>query len=207
MWSDPLDPEYHPNKAQLPDACCPCCSRLRASHPALVEDVLVFPNIFKGTNTTLWRVTGCLHVRPAFGPHPSEQAAQQAVAQVFDRLRQEKDQDRARLLAALHHEKTIQPESDELRLTDPAPRLDAERSPSLRDEPQRVADPAPVGGQADGLERRASEESERAGASDEGGEFVMGAPICEVGSNIYMQHDLNWTTKRCNRCGWEYPKL
>lgn len=78
----------------LLDMACPDCSFLRARHRELLEDVLIFPTILHAApregvrfRDGKYRVIGCPHVASCFGPHATQEAAQQAVRDRFMAMR------------------------------------------------------------------------------------------------------------------------
>lgn len=38
-------------------------------------------------------------------------------------------------------------------------------------------------------------------------ELEAQTPACEVNGNIWMQHEQDWLTGRCTRCGWQFPPI
>lgn len=77
-------------RAALLGAACPLCSFLRADHRELCEDVLVFPAITKGRLGGKFRISGCVHMAPVFGPHATQVEAEEILAAHLDRLREQK---------------------------------------------------------------------------------------------------------------------
>lgn len=206
----------------LPEGVCPACSRLASPERDLLDDILVSPVItFKpafqtrsGTVGPKWRIIGCLHVRDIFGPYDDEDAAKAAVAARFGELRAIRERDREQLRRALNHEKAIQPETDLLRPAETVDRMDEQRSGSLWDESECLADLASVRSEDYWQQRRATETSLGAGAQAEssqsvsqgaGDAAVAGAPACRIGARINMRHSFD-LSGRCE-CGWQMPKL
>lgn len=171
-------------KEQLLIDCCPICSHLRADHPSLLDDILAFPSIMFSAPSTerryrdgKYRVIGCPHVRPIFGPWPTEDAARQAIRERFAALRLERQ--------ALYETSTQRQEPSGADGT-----AEAETATLPLQEPreaERVCE---------GL---ASSPSAEPGAGDE-------TVACEVGNSVWMSHDLDWTMK-CKRCGFQAPEI
>lgn len=78
----------------IPDFACPRCSHLRTEHNGLFEDELCIPAILSSTprpgvryRDGKFRVIGCPCIKPAYGPHQTEQAAKDAIAMCLAALR------------------------------------------------------------------------------------------------------------------------
>lgn len=87
---------------------CPVCSRLKANHRELLEDVLVTPTVLHSApqkdrryRDGRFRVIGCPHVSKAFGAHDSEAVARQAIQDTFRLLREQRQAEAKRLDALL----------------------------------------------------------------------------------------------------------
>ncbi len=100
MTKGQLLPEWLRNESQTPireemlQSCCPFCTRLRADHPDLLDDVIVIPSILVSAPSSerryrngTARIIGCPHVREVFGPWPSEYEAKIALEDHLDKLR------------------------------------------------------------------------------------------------------------------------
>lgn len=93
--------------SEMVAGACPLCSFLRAEHRELCEDVLVFPRVTQSAAQSDWRyrngtyrITGCPHMRPVFGPHATLAEAEAALAAHLAGLRRQKAQARAEIEAA-----------------------------------------------------------------------------------------------------------
>lgn len=90
----------HMNTLTPPDFACPNCSHLRRieQHSLLLDDVLAIPSVLHSFPSSerryrdrRYRVIGCPCIRPAFGPHPTEQAAREAIRDRLVVLRSRKE--------------------------------------------------------------------------------------------------------------------
>ena len=160
------------------DYCC-YCSHFRATHPELLEDVIVTATVLHSApqkdrryRDGKYRVIGCPHIRPAFGPHRTNECAHIAIRDTYQRLRESREAETKRLDQLLYGRNQVQIETG----TSGTSQGDAG---------------AVQGEEASGTQPvSAAVAPAETGLSSGDDPSVEVAPVCEAGGSIWLQHDL-----------------
>lgn len=183
----------------LLDTACPFCSRLRADHRDLLEDVLCFPSIVVSAPSSerryrngSARVIGCPHVRHVFGPHENENAAKIALAQQLAHLRTLKAAEQERLNFTLARKLNETHEGHQ-----------GQVSGGTAGPPSTVAPALPLQepGEAELVRQSVADRP----SAEPGGS--TGAVACVVGGTTWMNHDWDYRGQCKRKCGAVLPPL